>query len=133
MTLRATPLGPGPEFDAIREMLRRWGPRARGIGDDAALIDVPAGEQLAVSTDSSVEGVHFRRGWLSPREIGYRATVAALSDLAAMAATPAGLLLALGVPPKWRSDLDALAPGVAWAGTAAGVVRIRRGPDGLPR
>ena len=41
MTLRDTPLGPGPEFDAIREMLRRWGPRAGGIGDDAALLEVP--------------------------------------------------------------------------------------------
>ena len=37
MTLRDTPLGPGPEFDAIREMLRRWGPQASGIGDDQLL------------------------------------------------------------------------------------------------
>ena len=105
MTLRDTPLGPGPEFDAIREMLRRWGPRAAGIGDDAALLDIPPGQQLAVSTDSSVEDVHFRRGWLIPREIGYRATVAALSDLAAMAAMPTGLVSALAVPNAWEPVL----------------------------
>lgn len=117
MTLRDTPLGPGPEFDAIREMLRRWGPRASGIGDDAALLDVPDGQQLAVSTDSSVEGVHFRRGWLSPREIGYRATVAALSDLAAMAATPIGLVSALALPNDWQHSLHDITDGI---GEAAG-------------
>jgi thiamine-monophosphate kinase len=115
MTLRTTPLGPGPEFDAIREMLRRWGPRAAGIGDDAALLDVPAGEQLAVSTDSSVEGVHFRRGWLTPREIGYRATVAALSDLAAMAATPVGLVCAIALPDDWRDALHDITDGIGEA------------------
>ena len=115
MTLRDTPLGPGPEFDAIREMLRRWGPRAGGIGDDAALLDVPAGEQLAVSTDSSVEGVHFRRGWLTPREIGYRATVAAISDLAAMAARPIGLVSAIAVPNAWQPALHEITDGIGEA------------------
>ena len=118
MTLRDTPLGPGPEFDAIREMLRRWGPRAAGIGDDAALLDIPPGQQLAVSTDSSVEDVHFRRGWLTPREIGYRATVAALSDLAAMAATPAGLVSALAVPNAWEPVLHEITDGVGEAAAA---------------
>jgi thiamine-monophosphate kinase len=107
-----TLLGPGGEFDAIRELLARWGDRARGVGDDAAVLEVPAGERLIVSTDSSVEGVHFRRDWLTPREIGYRATVAALSDLAAMAATPLGMLIAIAVPAGWRADLGALADGI---------------------
>ena len=115
MTLRDTPLGPGAEFDAIREMLRRWGPRAGGIGDDAALLDVPAGQQLAVSTDSSVEGVHFRRGWLSPREIGYRATVAALSDLAAVGASPIGLVSAIALPNDWQESLHDITDGIGEA------------------
>ena len=115
MTLRDTPLGPGPEFDAIREMLRRWGPRAGGIGDDAALLDVPAGQQLAVSTDSSVEDVHFRRGWLTAREIGYRAAVAAISDLAAMAATPIGMVSAVAVPDDWRPSLHDITDGIGEA------------------
>jgi thiamine-monophosphate kinase len=105
-------LGVGVEFDAIRAMLRVWGAQASGIGDDAALLALPKGETLVVSTDATFEHVHFRRGWISPREIGARATAAALSDLAAMAATPAGLLLALGVPPDWRAELDELAHGV---------------------
>ena len=107
-----TPLGPGGEFDAIRELLARWGDRAQGIGDDAAVMEVPAGERLVVSTDSSVEGVHFRRDWLALREIGYRVTAAALSDLAAMAATPLGMLIAIAVPDRSRGDLGALADGI---------------------
>ena len=114
------PLGSGGEFDAIRAMLRVWGTKASGIGDDAALLTVPATESLVVSTDASVEGVHFRREWLTPREIGARAAAAALSDLAAMAATPIGLLLALGIPSSWRGELDALAHGVGELAAAAG-------------
>ena len=112
-------LGAGTEFDAIRAMLRVWGATATGIGDDAAVVSVPAGESLVASTDASFEHVHFRRGWLTAREIGARATAAALSDLAAMAATPAGLLLALGVPPAWRGDLESLAHGVGETAAAA--------------
>lgn len=114
------PLGEGKEFDAIRAMLQVWGARARGIGDDAAVLEVPAGRQLVASTDACVEGVHFRREWLTPEEIGARAAVAALSDLAAMGALPLGLLLALGVPPEWSGSLVALSRGVGDAASAAG-------------
>jgi thiamine-monophosphate kinase len=106
------PLGEGREFDAIRAMLEEWGPHATGVGDDAALLTVPAHERLVVSTDASVEGVHFRREWMSAEEIGGRAASAALSDLAAMAATPIGILLALVVPPDRDAELAELARGV---------------------
>lgn len=109
------PLGPGAEFDAVRALLAQWGDRARGIGDDGAVLDVPAGSKLVVSTDTTVEAVHFRREWLTPEEIGWRATMAALSDLAAMAATPLGVLLALTVPGAWRAQLGALAQGIGEA------------------
>lgn len=109
------PLGPGAEFDAVRALLAAWGPRARGIGDDGAVLDVPAGTRLVVSTDATVEAVHFRRGWLSAEEIGWRAAMAALSDLAAMGAAPLGLLLAVTVPTAWRAELGALAHGVGEA------------------
>ena len=112
-------LGMGVEFDAIRTMLQVWGTQATGIGDDAAVMSLPEGESLVASTDASFEHVHFERGWLTPREIGARAAAAALSDLAAMAATPAGLLLALGVPPAWRGELDELAHGVGEVAAAA--------------
>jgi thiamine-monophosphate kinase len=105
-------LGPGKEFDIIRDLLARWGPRATGIGDDAALLGVPAGEHLVASADTSVEHIHFERAWLTPREIGYRATMAALSDLAAMAASPLGVLLALGLPKSWLDDVGELGDGV---------------------
>jgi len=112
-------LGEGREFDIIRALLSRWGPRALGIGDDAAMVHLPAGEQLVVSTDSSVEHIHFERAWLTPREIGYRATTAALSDLAAMAASPIGILLALGLPQSWLDAAGELGDGVGDAIDAA--------------
>lgn len=115
-----TPLGTGREFDAIRAMLRQWGSLAQGVGDDAAVIDVPRGERLVVSTDTSVEHVHFRRAWLSASEIGYRATMAALSDLAAMGATALGVLVAMTVPAEWLGEMGGLAGGVGDAARDAG-------------
>ena len=111
-------MGEGAEFDAIRRLLEVWGDAATGIGDDAAVLDIPAGERLVVSTDATVENVHFRRPWLTAEEVGARAAAAALSDLAAMAATPRGLLLALALPASWRGELDALGRGVRDAAMA---------------
>jgi thiamine-monophosphate kinase len=111
-------LGPGREFDVIRDLVRRWGSAARGIGDDAAVLDVPAGHRLVASTDATVEDVHFRRTWLEPAEVGYRAATAALSDLAAMAATPMAMLVAMAVPDGWRAELDAIADGIGDASRA---------------
>ncbi|MEO8336699.1 MAG: thiamine-phosphate kinase [bacterium] len=113
-------MGDGAEFDAIRRLLEIWGANAIGIGDDAAIVDVPLGERLVVSTDASVEKIHFRREWLTPEEIGGRATAAALSDLAAMAATPRGLLLALALPESWQAEIEAIARGVGRVASAAG-------------
>ena len=115
-----TPLGPGGEFELIRTMISRWGDRARGIGDDAAVLRPPPGEQLVLSTDTSLEDVHFRREWLSPEEIGWRAAAAALSDLAAMAAKPLGVLVAIALPRQCIDDLGALAEGIAAAASASG-------------
>lgn len=115
------PMGPGKEFDAVRALLSQWGSAAQGVGDDGAVLDVPVGSRLVVSTDTTVEDVHFRRSWLSAEEIGWRATQAALSDLAAMGAAPLGVLLALSVPENWRGELSALAEGIAQATRAANV------------
>ena len=123
-------MGPGAEFDAVRALLAQWGAAAEGVGDDGAVLDVPAGSRLVVSTDTTVEDVHFRRHWMTPEEIGWRATQAALSDLAAMGATPLGVLLALTVPTNWRDELTALADGIAAATrSAAGVVMLLSSPD----
>jgi thiamine-monophosphate kinase len=114
-----TPLGPGAEFDLIRDILARLGTRATGIGDDAAVADVPRGESLVASVDTVVAGQHFLRHWLTPREIGYRATAAALSDLAAMAARPIGVLVALTIPADWTDDVSSIADGIGDAVDAA--------------
>jgi thiamine-monophosphate kinase len=79
-----------------------------GPGDDAAVLE----GGWVVTTDLSVEDVHFRRSWLSDQEIGYRAAAAALSDLAAMAATPVGVLVSLAAPSGGRVDLLAVQAGV---------------------
>jgi thiamine-monophosphate kinase len=113
-------LGPGAEFDMVRTLISRWGPAARGIGSDCAVLDVPSHTRLVVSTDSSVEHVHFERDWLTPREIGYRATAAAWSDLAAAAAVPIGVLLAVTLPPEWRAALTEVADGVGESALDAG-------------
>jgi thiamine-monophosphate kinase len=105
-------LGPGKEFDIVRILLAEWGKAAQRIGDDAAIIDVPNGERLVVSTDTSVEGIHFKREWLNSFEIGYRATVASLSDLAAMAARPLGILIALTLPERNREEARVIATGI---------------------
>ena len=115
-------MGPGGEFDLIRRLVRGWGDRARGIGDDAAVIRVPDGSQLVATTDTAVEGVHFRRDWCAPDEIGYRATVAAISDIAAMAAAPIGLLVALSLPEDDLPVVDALARGIGDAAAASGTL-----------
>jgi thiamine-monophosphate kinase len=91
-----------------------------GPGDDCAVV---RGGPLALTVDLSVEGVHFRRAWLAPRDIGYRSAMAALSDLAAAAATPIGVLAAIAVPAEGAAAFAAdIAAGVADAAAACGAV-----------
>ncbi len=117
---RESALGPGREFDLVRTLIARWGDTAFGIGDDAAILDVPPGQRVVASTDSAVDGVHFRRDWLTPREIGWRAAAAALSDLAAMAARPLAMLVSLLVPPAWLGEVTGIADGLGDAARATG-------------
>jgi thiamine-monophosphate kinase len=114
------PLAGGGEFDRIREIARALGSAAGPLGDDTA--DIPGGwGTLVVSTDISVEGVHFQRAWLTPEEIGWRATASALSDLAAAAAVPAGVTVAVTVPSDFADDaLVSLMRGAGDAALAAG-------------
>jgi len=97
-------LGEDAAIERIARAARRVGvraPRVRlGIGDDAALLRLAPSEELAVSTDARIEGVHFRWRSESPRHVGRLALVANLSDLAAMGARPLGFLLALAAPPQ---------------------------------
>lgn len=84
-------------IEQLEHLFRPAGPRViRGLGDDAAV--VRAGRYAVTSIDTMADGVHFRRGQLSPEEIGHRALAAAVSDLAAMGAAPGEAYLALGLP-----------------------------------
>ena len=81
-----------------------------GIGDDCALLRPRAGEELAVTTDLSIEGRHFRLDWHPAESVGHRALARGLSDLAAMGARPVAAFLSLGLP----RDLTVAAGGKSW-------------------
>jgi len=69
-----------------------------GIGDDCAVIRPRRGEELVVTTDLSLENVHFRRDWHPPQSVGHRCLARGLSDLAAMGARPEAAFLSLALP-----------------------------------
>lgn len=77
-----------------------------GSGDDAALL--ASLQRPVISTDTQREGVHFLRGWMSHEVLGYKAVMAAASDLAASFARPVGLFINLGLP-AWEREDDILA------------------------
>lgn len=70
----------------------------KGIGDDCAIVRPAKGKEIVVTTDFSLEGVHFRREWHAPEAVGYRCLVRGLSDIAAMGARPVAAFLSLAVP-----------------------------------
>ena len=82
-----------------------------GIGDDCALLRLRANEELAITTDLSIAGRHFRLDWHPPESVGHRALARGLSDLAAMGARPAAAFLSLGLP---RALTRPVARGRAW-------------------
>lgn len=84
---------------AARQPLgRSRGHISLGIGDDCALLRPGLGEEVAVTTDLSIDGRHFRMGWHPPEAIGHRTLARGLSDLAAMGARPLAAFLSLGLP-----------------------------------
>ncbi|MCP2074742.1 UNVERIFIED_ORG: thiamine-monophosphate kinase [Pseudomonas lini] len=105
-----------------------------GIGDDCALLAVPPGEQLAVSTDTLVAGVHFPDP-CDPFLLGQRSLAVAVSDLAAMGATPVAFTLALTLPTVTADWLQAYARGLNQMAQACGVALVggdtTRGPLSL--
>src|ERR1700758_3756475 len=69
-----------------------------GIGDDAAVLALRRGEEIVVTTDFSLEDVHFRREWHTPESVGYRCLARGLSDVAAMGARPVAAFLSMAMP-----------------------------------
>jgi thiamine-monophosphate kinase len=102
-----------PEFDLIARIKARAAPRddvVLGIGDDAALLRMPAGMLLVVATDTLNAGVHFPVDTV-PADIGWKALAVNLSDLAAMGARPAWCTLSLSLPESDPAWLDGFLDG----------------------
>jgi thiamine-monophosphate kinase len=103
--------GPG-EFELIHRFTRALPLRGEGVrvgaGDDAAVLAPPRGEELVLTADAIVEGVHFDARF-SPEDVGWKALAVNLSDLAAMGARPLWALVCLALPPGRAK----LAPGIA--------------------
>lgn len=115
------------EFDLIA-LIRERTAQPRGdvvlaIGDDAALLKPPAGQQLVACTDTLVEGVHFPRG-TAPEDLGWKSLAVNLSDLAAMGATPAWAMLALTLPQADKRFVEGFADGFAQLARAHAVSLI---------
>jgi thiamine-monophosphate kinase len=120
------------EFELIRH-LRQTTPNVAalsssilaGIGDDAAVIKPRRGHVLLITTDLLVEHVHFDLAYMSYRQVGYRAVVANLSDMAAMGAIPRYALIAVALNRKTTArDVKNLYVGIQEACTMAGTALI---------
>ncbi len=107
---------PLSEFALIERYFRKAGAMRAdvrlGVGDDAALLQCPAGAELVAAMDTLVAGVHFPHG-SPPASIGHRVLAVNLSDLAAMGARPAWALLALTLPKTDESWLEEFTAGFA--------------------
>jgi thiamine-monophosphate kinase len=99
------PLGERKLIRRIRRLARGGKSLATGIGDDCAVLRVPSGHELLVTTDFSIENVHFRRDSDPPELVGWRCLTRGLSDIAAMGGEPLAAFLSLAVagdvPEKW--------------------------------
>jgi thiamine-monophosphate kinase len=82
----------------IRERAARRQGVVAGIGDDCAILQPAPGDQLLVTTDFSLEGVHFRREWHPAEAVGHRCLTRGLSDIAAMGGNPIAAFLSLALP-----------------------------------
>jgi thiamine-monophosphate kinase len=108
--MRLSQLG---EFGLLAELERRG--LVRGIENDVAQLE----GGVVVTQDALVEGVHFRLEWTSWRDLGYKAAVVNLSDLAAAGAEPDGLVVGLGLPgDAVLGDVLELYEGIAETGVA---------------
>ena len=125
-------LPPSPARDAEARLLERIGqnlarvtpqpgPGERFLGDDAAVLD-PAGQRLLVSSDVSVEGVHFDLAYSSLADVGWRAAMAAASDIAAMGGDLRWMLTSLVLPAG--TDAEALYAGIAEAAGELGAAVV---------
>jgi thiamine-monophosphate kinase len=87
-----------------------------GIGDDAAIVELPKGEQLLISTDMLAEGIHFDLAFTPLHLLGYKAVAVNLSDIAAMNAIPRQIVISLALSNRFSIEaIDALYDGIRQA------------------
>lgn len=100
---------PLPETELIEKIRRRSNRKVNitaadsgavrvSIGDDCAVLRLPRGHEAVVTTDFSIENVHFRRAWHPADSVGHRCLARGLSDIAAMGAGPVAAFLSLALP-----------------------------------
>jgi thiamine-monophosphate kinase len=95
-----------------------------GPGDDCAIVHVRS-RRVLLTIDTLVEDVHFRRGWLTPRQLGHKAFLVNASDIAAMGGVPRWCLINLAAPPDiGAADLSAISRAVAAAAAGAGAALV---------
>ena len=104
------------ELALIERIRTGWGAGSRsgktgrrialGMGDDCAILRVPRGHEVLVTTDFTLEGRHFRRDWHSPESAGHRCLARGLSDLAAMGARPLAAFLSLALPGEMLANTE---------------------------
>jgi len=99
------PLSESGIIERIRRAAKKRGPGSlsrvvAGIGDDCSIVRSKHGEDVLVTTDFSLEGMHFRREWHPPESVGHRCLVRGLSDISAMGGEPVAAFLSLALPAK---------------------------------
>lgn len=124
--VRLRDVGEDAVVEAIREIVSHRGAGVVvGIGDDAAVLEAPAGRHLVLTVDALVEEVHFRRAWATAADVGYKALAASVSDVAAMGGLPRCALVSVTAPPELPlAWVEEFSRGLAEAGArfGAGVV-----------
>lgn len=94
-------------------LIRQWTSRSSGqhgdglsvgIGDDAAVFSLSPGMEVVACCDAMVETVHFLRETMNPSDIGYKAVMSNISDVAAMGGLPRFALISVAVSPGWSAD-----------------------------
>lgn len=108
------------EFSLIRrltgklpEQVQRANDVVVGIGDDTAVVKTTSEDEMLLTTDTMVEGVHFRSDTMSMADVGYKCVAASISDIAAMGGVPRHVLVSLACPKQTDAEaLDALYEGI---------------------
>jgi thiamine-monophosphate kinase len=120
----------------IRRQARAGNRVLKGIGDDSAVLRLPPDHQALVTTDFSLEGIHFRREWHAAESVGHRCLTRGLSDIAAMGGEPIAAFLSVALPrdlpQKW---VDGFMHGLLKLATRVGVSLAggdtAESPDGI--